>query len=119
MLTVFPWLAACLPALQAAPADAAPQAAAAVPARPRVSFHPAERLSSADGPIALDAPGYAAPTWYDLDGDGQRDLVVGQYEGGKLKIYRQTGRNQNGLPQLAAGTWLEAGGEVAQVPGVW
>jgi hypothetical protein len=117
MLILSPWLAVCLPALQTAPDSGVPSTPAAN--RAAVSFHAPVRLSASDGPLAVEAPGYAAPTWYDLDGDGLRDLIVGQFKNGQLKVYRQLGRGETGLPRLAEGTWLQAGGEVAQVPGVW
>ncbi|MEM7457453.1 MAG: VCBS repeat-containing protein [Planctomycetota bacterium] len=64
--------------------------------------------------IATEAPGYAAPAWHDMDGDGLKDLLVGQFAGGKINVFRNLGNGE-----LAAGEWLEADGAVAEVPGVW
>lgn len=72
------------------------------------------RLKAGDEVVRVEAPGWACPSWHDLDGDGKKDLVVGQFRGGKMKVYRNLGGGK-----LAAGTWLEAEGEVAEVPGVW
>ena len=72
------------------------------------------RLKAADGYVRTEAPGYASPTWHDVDGDGKRDLVVGQFAGGKIRVYKNTGAGT-----FAAGEWLMAGGGVAEVPGVW
>jgi hypothetical protein len=49
-----------------------------------------------------------------VDRDGRKDLVVGQFRGGKMRVYRSLGEGR-----LEAGRWLEAGGKVAEVPGVW
>ena len=77
-------------------------------------FEAPVRLKAADGYVRTEQPGYASPTWHDVDGDGKRDLVVGQFAGGKIRVYRNTGAGT-----FAAGEWLMAGGEVAEVPGVW
>ncbi len=73
-------------------------------------------LVTADGaPIQVESPGYAAPCLADVDGDGIDDLLVGQFNKGKISLYR-------GLPDgagYAAHAWLTAGDEVATVPGVW
>ena len=42
------------------------------------------------------------------------DLLVGQFNDGKIQVYRNLGDGQ-----FADGTWLQAGGGVATVPGVW
>jgi hypothetical protein len=77
-------------------------------------FEAPVRLKAADGYVRTEKPGYASPTWHDVDGDGKRDLVVGQFAGGKIRYYKNTGAGT-----FAAGEWLMAGGKVAEVPGVW
>ncbi len=85
---------------------------AAAPQGPQ--FSPPVRLATADGPIQLEKPGYAAPCWHDVDGDGKADLVVGQFAGGKIQVFKNLGDGK-----LAKGSWLQAGGKTAEVPGVW
>ncbi|MCR9245915.1 MAG: VCBS repeat-containing protein [bacterium] len=82
------------------------------PTPPR--FEAAVAIATPAGPVRLEQPGFAAPCLFDVDGDGRRDLVVGQFAGGKIKIYRSTGQ-----AKFAAGKWLEVGGKPAEVPGVW
>ncbi len=72
------------------------------------------QLEAGGAVVATEEPGYASPCLHDVDGDGHKDLVVGQFAGGKMKIYRG---NEDG--EFLAGEWLEAGGEIAEVPGVW
>ena len=72
------------------------------------------RLSAGGQAVRVESPGYAAPCWADLDGDGKKDLLVGQFNDGKIRVYRNLGENK-----LAAGQWLKAEGQVAEVPGVW
>ena len=79
-----------------------------------IEFAPPVRLKVDGVPIRVESPGYACPCWVDVDGDGKKDLVVGQFTKGKMRVYRNLGKGK-----LAAGTWLEAGGAVAEVPGVW
>jgi hypothetical protein len=71
-------------------------------------------LKATDGPVSVEAPGYAAPAWHDVDGDGKKDLVVGQFNGGKIRVFKNTGAGA-----FASGEWLQASGKVAEVPGVW
>jgi hypothetical protein len=77
-------------------------------------FAPPVRLEGGGQPVRVESPGYAAPCWADMDGDGKKDLLVGQFRGGKIMIYKNLGKGK-----FAAGTWLQAGGKVAEVPGVW
>ncbi len=50
----------------------------------------------------------------DVDGDGRQDLLVGQFKGGKIKVYPGGADGK-----LGKGEWLQAEGKVASVPGVW
>jgi len=77
-------------------------------------FEAPVRMRAGDSPIQVEAPGYAAPCWQDADGDGVPDLVVGQFHDGKIAIYKNLGAGK-----LAARSWLQAEGAVAEVPGVW
>ena len=65
-------------------------------------------------PVRVEAPGYAAPCWADVDGDGKKDLLVGQFNHGKIRVFKNLGEGR-----LAEGAWLQAEGQVAEVPGVW
>lgn len=72
------------------------------------------RLSGGDKAVRVESPGYAAPCWADVDGDGKKDLLVGQFNKGKIRVYRNLGNLK-----FAVGKWLQAGGKIAEVPGVW
>ena len=72
------------------------------------------RLRAGEEFVRVESPGWACPSWHDLDRDGKKDLVVGQFKDGKMRMYRNLGEGK-----LAAGEWLQAEGEVAEVPGVW
>jgi len=87
----------------------------ATPQEPNgVQFGEPVRLKADGEFVRVEAPGYAAPCWADFDGDGKKDLAVGQFNDGKIKVYRNLGGGK-----LAAGKWLKAGGKVAEIPGVW
>jgi hypothetical protein len=70
------------------------------------------RLSDSHGVIDVDQ-GEAAPLFVDFDGDGLRDLLVGQFEG-RLRIYKNIGTAQ--APKFDGFTWFQAGGKDARVP---
>jgi hypothetical protein len=72
------------------------------------------RLEADGVAVRVESPGYAAPCLADVDGDGAKDLLVGQFHKGKIRLFKNQGEGK-----LAAGVWLQAEGQVAEVPGVW
>ena len=61
-------------------------------------------------PIDLaDGVGHSAPLFVDWDGDGLKDLLVGQFGGGKLRIYRNTGKKE--APAFDKFEWFQAAGK--------
>jgi hypothetical protein len=72
------------------------------------------RLKADGVAVRVESPGYAAPCWADVDGDGKKDLLVGQFHQGKIRLFKNLGEGK-----LAGGVWLKAEGQVAEVPGVW
>ena len=75
-------------------------------------FHPPVRLMVGDTAIRVESPGYAFPCWATMH--GKQYLLVGQFNGGKIRVYEHLhGAN------FAPGQWLQADGQVAEVPGVW
>src|SRR5262249_17518245 len=77
-------------------------------------FAPPVRLKADGVAVRVEAPGYAAPCLAAVDGDGKLDLLVGQFNKGKIQVFKGLGGGN-----FAKGTWLQAGGTAAEVPGVW
>jgi len=76
-------------------------------------LNPPVRLEAAGKPIDTDV-GHAAPFVGDFDGDGVKDLLVGQFGEGLLWIYKNTGTNA--APKLAAGVKFKDGHKDGRVP---
>lgn len=58
--------------------------------------------------------GHAAPLLVDWDGDGLDDLLVGQFGGGKLLIFKNQGTF--GHPLFTKSIVFQAGGEAGIIP---
>lgn len=69
-------------------------------------------LTANGKPISVDI-GHAAPFIVDWDGDGKRDLLVGQFGGGSLRIYSNIGTQEK--PRFGAFKMLQSGGKTASV----
>ena len=78
------------------------------------TFEAPKRLLAADG-VMDSGPswGHSGPWVEDVDGDGLRDLVVGDFSG-LFRLYRNEGTDRE--PRYAKGVNLQAGGTDAKVP---
>jgi len=88
--------------------------AGAEPSGPAPDLSPPVRLEAAGQVIESGKVGHAAPFVGDFDGDGKPDLLVGQFDGGLLRVYRNEGTAA--APRLAAGQDFKAGAELGVVP---
>lgn len=77
-------------------------------------FESPQLLKSSEGALKSDSPGYAAPCWGDVDGDGQNELLVGQFANGYIKVYEA---GAGGVFQK--GEYLQVAGAPAKIPGIW
>jgi hypothetical protein len=77
-------------------------------------FHPPTRLTAADGVIDSGPSwGHSGPWVEDVDGDGTRDLIVGDFSG-LFRLYQNEGTS--GQPRYVKAANLKAGGVDAKVP---
>src|SRR5437867_12208777 len=64
--------------------------------------------------LDIERQGHAAPFAGDFYEDGGLCLLVGQFNDGRLRVYRNTGTRAK--PRFDSYTWFEAGGKIASVP---
>lgn len=76
-------------------------------------LHPPICIEAAGEPIDVSS-GHAAPLFVDVDRDGLPDLLVGQFSGAKLRVYRNVG--VAGFPRFESFEYLVADGSEAVVP---
>lgn len=88
-------------------------AVAALAAGPPNELSAPFRVEAEGKPIDVEI-GHAAPLMADFDGDKIPDLLVGQFGGGKLRIYRNTGTAA--APKFNAFALFSAGGTEGKVP---
>jgi hypothetical protein len=74
---------------------------------------PPVRLLAGNDPINVEV-GHAAPFLADLKGDGIRCLLVGQFGGGKLRLYPNVGKASQ--PRFEKFEWLQVGGKACSIP---
>ena len=71
------------------------------------SFMAPEPLEADGSPIKATL-GHGSPCVTDWDGDGVKDLLLGQFSGGKIRLYLNSGTNS--APVLTSFTFLQADG---------
>ena len=72
------------------------------------------QLLAGDKPIDIGGIGYAAPFVGDFDMDGNRDLLIGQFREGKMRIFLNEGTGQQ--PKFGEYIWFQDGAETGRVP---
>ncbi len=72
------------------------------------------RLRSGNEALRAESPGYASPCWADFHGDGKMHLLVGQFRGGKLQVFKHLDGEK-----FEPGSWVQAAGSTAEIPGVY
>jgi hypothetical protein len=74
---------------------------------------PPVKITAAGTPVEAHM-GHAAPFLVDFDGDGVKDLLVGQFGEGKLAIYKNIGTNK--VPKFDRKEWFQGGAPAGRVP---
>jgi len=69
-------------------------------------------VNSGGNPIDLSY--YGAPVMYDWDGDGNKDLICGEFDGGYMRYYRNIGADSN--PEFNGYEYLSASGSHITLP---
>ncbi|MHC4177998.1 MAG: FG-GAP repeat domain-containing protein [Planctomycetota bacterium] len=77
-------------------------------------LEPPVRVLAAGKAVDVQRSGNAAPLLSDLDGDGHKDLLVGELHDGRLRIYRNRGTTAE--PKFEGYTWFKAGADLGRVP---
>src|SRR5688572_2616340 len=78
-----------------------------------VKFDAPQKLLGGGKAVEVEQPGYASPCVADIDGDGVSDLLVGQFNKGKIAVYKGA-RAEDGKLTFGERTWLQAGGADAE-----
>ena len=75
------------------------------------------QIKAEDKPVDAGEIGHAAPFFADFDGDGKRDLLVGNFGNqgkGKLLIFKNTGTDTE--PKFGKYDYLKVGADLGTVP---
>ena len=61
-----------------------------------------------DGGVPIDVGNYGSPAMYDWDQDGAKDMILGQFSQGKIRLYLNTGPDS--APEFDGYTFFQSGG---------
>jgi hypothetical protein len=75
---------------------------------------PPVKITAGGAPIDVARTGHAAPWLGDFDGDGRHDLLVGEYDEGRCRVFVNHGSNE--APKFRDFAWLRAGADLGRVP---
>ncbi len=79
---------------------------------PKIELAPPFVVQAGGKPISVEV-GHSAPILADYDGDGLKDLLVGQFGNGRLRIYKNIGSATE--PKFDKFEWFQVGGKPAEV----
>jgi hypothetical protein len=71
------------------------------------------KVESEGKPISIEI-GHLVPCVADWDGDGKKDLIVGQFSGGKVRLYLNKGSDE--APEFKGFEYMTAGGKEISLP---
>ena len=64
--------------------------------------------------VVIDVGNYGSPFMYDWNRDNKKDLIVGQFDNGSVRLYLNTGEHLN--PSFSSFSYLLAGGIPITLP---
>jgi hypothetical protein len=67
-----------------------------------------------DNGTPIDVGYYGSPSMYDWNRDGAKDLVLGQYDQGKIRLYQNLGPDT--APDFNGFTYFQSGGTDITLP---
>ena len=76
-------------------------------------LEPGVKIEADGAPIAVEI-GHLVPVVADWNGDGKKDLIVGQFSGGKIRLYTNVGTDDR--PVFGKFEYLRAGGKEISLP---
>ncbi|MFO7639553.1 MAG: hypothetical protein R6X14_09740 [bacterium] len=66
------------------------------------------------GGVPIDLGYYTAPLMFDWNGDGRKDMIVGQFSYGQIAFFENVG--EDSAPAFDSYEYLQASGQVIQLP---
>lgn len=73
-----------------------------------LEFHKGVKIMAADEPIDIEI-GHLVPCVCDWNNDGRKDLIVGQFSSGAIRLYLNQGKDEE--PVFKEFSFLQAGGK--------